>query len=90
MNLEEFEVQYQAAIDDVLNQMQTMVLLLACAETKTVEIGNSLQSIRQMTECFFVEQRKRSTVSAGYPFLNETVATRTERELQKVLLQSQR
>lgn len=90
MNLEEFEVQYQAAIDDLLNQMQTVVLLLSCAETKTVEIGNSLQSIRQMTESFFVEQRRRSTLSAGYPPLDKTVAMRTEPELRQVPLQSQR
>jgi hypothetical protein len=89
MSLEEFEVEYQAAIDDVLNQMQTLVLLLACAETKTVEIGDSLQSIRQMTASFLTEQRKQSIIDTVCPSLNETMGLReTERELQQVLPRS--
>lgn len=51
-----FEGQYRAAIDDALNQMQTVVLLLAQAETKTVELGNSLQNIRTMMDEFFARQ----------------------------------
>jgi len=89
MNLEEFEVEYQAAIDNVLNQMQTLVLLLACAEAKTVEIGDSLQSIRQMTASFLIEQRKQSPVGTGCSPLSETIELReTERELQQILLRS--
>lgn len=89
MNLEEFEVEYQAAIDDALNQMQTLVLLLACAEAKTLEIGESLQSIRQMTASFLTEQRKQSRVDTICPSLSETVELReAERELQRVLLRS--
>jgi hypothetical protein len=56
MKLEEFRDQYRAAIDTALNDMQTVVLLLAQAETKTIELGHSLQGIRQMVNAFFAEQ----------------------------------
>jgi hypothetical protein len=89
MNLEEFEVEYQVAIDDALNQMQALVLLLACAEAKTVELGDSLQSIRQMTASFFTEQRKQSVIGTVCPSHNKAIELReAERELQQVLLRS--
>ncbi|NEQ25917.1 MAG: hypothetical protein F6K28_44070 [Microcoleus sp. SIO2G3] len=64
MTLEEFEGQYREAIDDALNQMQTVVLLLAQAETKTVELGNSLQNIRSMMDNFFAQQPRCSQSDA--------------------------
>lgn len=57
MTIEEFEGEYRAAIDDALNQMQTVVLLLAQAETRTVELGDSLQNLRARMDEFFAQQQ---------------------------------
>jgi hypothetical protein len=86
MDLDELEVQYREAMHDVLNQMQTVVLLLAQAETKAVAIGDKIQSISSMVETFIAKQRQQSpeTVS-GVPLERLAALQASERELQEVL-----
>ena len=86
MTLEEFEGQYRAAIDDALNQMQTVVLLLAQAETKTVELGTSLQSIRSMMDTYFARQSPESEALSAAEEVCQLRAT--ELELRQVLARS--
>jgi Na+/phosphate symporter len=57
MNLEEFESQYRAAIDETLNQLQTATLLLAQAQAKVLEIGSYVQNLSQTVEEFIAEQK---------------------------------
>lgn len=86
MDLDEFEAQYRSAIDDVLNQMQTVVLLLAQAETETVRIGESIQGIRQMMDRFLLEQRQGDTADRALTELS--AVKRAERELREVVSRS--
>lgn len=83
MTIEEFQGQYQAAIDDALNQMQTVVLLLAQAETKTVELGNSLQQIRTLMDEFFTQQQIDRPDAIAEEFAQLCTA---ERELRQLFL----
>lgn len=50
MNLEEFEANYRNAMDETLNQLQTVVFLLSRVETQVVEISNSIQVLSQTVE----------------------------------------
>lgn len=80
--MSEFEGRYRAAIDDALNQMQTVVLLLAQAETKTVELGNSLQNIRTMMDEFFAQRQIDRPTAIAEEFSQLCTA---ERELRQIL-----
>lgn len=80
--IEEFEGQYRAAIDDALNQMQTVVLLLAQAETKTVELGNSLQNLRLMLDEYFTQQQIERPTAIAEEFSQLCTA---EHELRQIL-----
>lgn len=59
MTLEEFEAQYRNAMDEILNQLQTTILLLAQAQSKTAEVGNSIQILSQTVEVFLSEQKEK-------------------------------
>lgn len=59
MNLDDFEFQYREAIDDINNRLQTLTLLVAQAESKIVEVGDSVQGLSQTVEEFITEQRSQ-------------------------------
>lgn len=58
MNLEEFESQYRNSIERSLNQLQTVVLLLAQLENRITSVGRDLQALSQTVEEFIIEQRR--------------------------------
>lgn len=60
MNLEEFEVQSQNAIEEILNHLQTTNLLVAQAEEQIEEVGRSVQSLSQLIEEFIAQQRSQN------------------------------
>ncbi|MEH2070680.1 MAG: hypothetical protein V7K47_21375 [Nostoc sp.] len=57
MNLQDFEAQYREDIAETLNDLQTAVLLLAEAQSKIYQIGNSVQNLSQRVEEFIAEQK---------------------------------
>lgn len=57
MNLDEFEVQYRDQMDNILNQLQTAILLLADLERRTRVVGEGIQSISQTVEIYISSQR---------------------------------
>ena len=59
MNLEDFESKYRDAIDEILNQLQTLTLVVARAETKISEIGNSVQKLSLTVEEFITVNRSQ-------------------------------
>lgn len=59
MNLEDFESKYRDAIDEILNQLQTLTLVVARAETKISELGNSVQKLSLTVEEFIAENRSQ-------------------------------
>ncbi|NET31627.1 MAG: hypothetical protein F6K19_06455 [Cyanothece sp. SIO1E1] len=56
-SMQEFEAYYRETVDDILNQLQTVSLLAAQVEAKTVEIGNSIQTLRQSVRTVMAEQK---------------------------------
>ncbi|MGF1495639.1 MAG: hypothetical protein ACFB8W_02265 [Elainellaceae cyanobacterium] len=61
MDLEEFETFYREEIEEVLNQLQTVMLTLVDLEHKTLEIGRSLQDLTTTVETFVVEHRQHDS-----------------------------
>lgn len=57
MNLEEFENQYRNAMDDTLNQLQTVILLLAQVESQVMEISSSVQRLSHTVEIYINENK---------------------------------
>lgn len=57
MNLEEFETQYRARIEENLNELQTAVLLAAQLENRIHALGRNLQNMSQTVEEFIREQK---------------------------------
>ncbi|MBH8574749.1 hypothetical protein I8752_17310 [Nostocaceae cyanobacterium CENA369] len=57
MNLQEFESSYREAMAEALNELQTAALLLAQAERKIYEIGNSVQHLSENVEEFINTQK---------------------------------
>lgn len=57
MNLEEFETQYRDAIDETLNQLQTVVLLLAQLQARITNVGQDLQNLSQTVEDLVTAQK---------------------------------
>lgn len=67
MNLEEFEIQYRDAIDETLNQLQTVVLMLAQLQIRITNVGLNLQDISQTVEAFVTEQMLDSNLEPVPP-----------------------
>lgn len=57
MNLQELETQYQNAIEESLDQLQTAFLLLTQLEARITNIGQNLQSFSKNLEEFISEQK---------------------------------
>lgn len=57
MNLEEFETQYQARLEENLNDLQTTILLAAQLENRIHVLGRNLQNMSQIVEDFIREQK---------------------------------
>lgn len=57
MNLEEFEAQHRNSIEATLNQLQTVVLLVAQLEARVIDIGQNLQNLSLTVEEFIIKQR---------------------------------
>jgi tRNA uridine 5-carbamoylmethylation protein Kti12 len=60
MNLEEFEVQSQSAIEEILNHLQTTNLLVTQAEEHVEELGQSVQNLSRLIEEFITQQRSQN------------------------------
>ncbi|MDJ0615509.1 MAG: hypothetical protein QNJ63_01980 [Calothrix sp. MO_192.B10] len=58
MNIQNFESQYRESIAETLNELQTAMLLLAQAQRKISEIGNSVNSLSQNLEEFIDQQKQ--------------------------------
>lgn len=61
MDLEEFESQTRATIEQTLNQLHTASLLVGQLETQIAETGKMLQNLSQLIETFVAQQNQRST-----------------------------
>ena len=57
MNLQEFEIQYRQELDKSLNELQTVVLLMANLEVRIASVGYNLQSLSQAVEKFLTEKK---------------------------------
>lgn len=57
MNLEEFETQYRARLEENLNDLQTAVLLAAQLENRIHVLGRNLQNMSQIVEEFIREKK---------------------------------
>jgi ABC-type transporter Mla subunit MlaD len=57
MKLEEFENQYRNAMDDTLNQLQTVILLLAQVESQVRGISSSVQNLSLTVEKYINENK---------------------------------
>ncbi|MCC5649781.1 hypothetical protein LC609_07975 [Nostoc sp. XA013] len=57
MNPQDFEAQYREAMAETLNELQTVVLLLAQVQHKISTIGSSMQHISEEVEEFIAEQK---------------------------------
>ena len=60
MNLEEFEIQYRQELDKSLNELQTVVLLMANLEARITNVGYNLQNLSQAVEIFLTEKKGES------------------------------
>ncbi len=56
MNVQEFETYYRQNIEQTLNQLQTVVLLLAQLENKITTIGQDLHTLSQTVEEFVTQE----------------------------------
>lgn len=61
MDLEEFETHYRSAMDNVLNQLQTMMLLVAQMEAKISEVGTSVQDLSERVETYVVQKQQEES-----------------------------
>jgi hypothetical protein len=61
MNLEEFESESRAYIEQTLNQLHTAALLIGHLETQIAEAGETVQTLSQLIERFIAEQRHQSS-----------------------------
>jgi len=61
MSLEEFESQYRQELDKSLNELQTVVLLMANLEARIANIGHNLQDFSQAVEKFLTEEKGESS-----------------------------
>lgn len=61
MNLEEFEVQSQITLEEILNHLQTTNLLVVQAGERVEAAGQSVQSLGRLIEEFIAQQRSPSS-----------------------------
>ncbi|MBD2741366.1 hypothetical protein H6H02_07130 [Coleofasciculus sp. FACHB-1120] len=59
MKMEEFETQYRNAMDDTLNQLQTVILLLAQVESQVRGISSSVQNLSLTVEKYINENKSK-------------------------------
>jgi glycine cleavage system regulatory protein len=57
MNINEFESQYRAAMDETLNELQTAVLLLVQVQRQISQIGNHVHHLSEQVEDFINAQK---------------------------------
>jgi hypothetical protein len=57
MKPQEFEAHYREAMAETLNELQTVVLLLAQVQHKISKLGSSMQHISEEVEEFIAEQK---------------------------------
>ncbi|PLZ97597.1 hypothetical protein CEN50_14535 [Fischerella thermalis CCMEE 5268] len=57
MNINEFENQYRDAIAEMLNELQSAMLMLTQVQLKISQIGNSVQNLSQNFEEFMARQK---------------------------------
>ncbi len=58
MTLEEFEQHYRHVMEEALTQLQTATLLVAQAEARITEIGQTLQLLNRDVEQFIDHRRQ--------------------------------
>lgn len=63
MNLQEFENQYRESVDEILNKLQSLVMLSTKLEADIVEVGQSVQVLSRNTEVFIEQQREANRQS---------------------------
>ncbi|MBE9077727.1 hypothetical protein IQ241_10530 [Romeria aff. gracilis LEGE 07310] len=63
MNLQEFENQYRESVDEILNKLQSLVMLSTKLEADIVEVGQSVQVLSRNTEVFIEQQRQAGSES---------------------------
>lgn len=56
MNLQEFETYYREEIAEILNQLQSVIMLSHEVEGKTSDIGRSIRNLSHVVETFITEQ----------------------------------
>ncbi|NJL84798.1 MAG: hypothetical protein HC886_00555 [Leptolyngbyaceae cyanobacterium SM1_1_3] len=59
MNIQDFEGRYREEMGEILNQLQTVVLLSSQIEARITRIGNSIQQLSQTVESFIREQKQK-------------------------------
>jgi|GEM_PF-1065703 hypothetical protein len=57
MNLHEFEARYQEQVREILNRLQSAVLVSSQLELALTEIGEAVQGLSQDVERFLAEQQ---------------------------------
>ena len=56
MSIHNFESEYRTAMDDILNDLQTTVLLVTQLQLKISQISTSIQNLSYTVEDFINEQ----------------------------------
>ncbi|AKG20293.1 hypothetical protein [Calothrix sp. 336/3] len=57
MNIQDFENKYRDAMAEAMEELQTAMLMLAQAQRKISEIGNSFQHLSHSVEEFIITQK---------------------------------
>ena len=63
MNTQEFEHQYQEAVGQILNELQSMAIISNRLESTIVEVGSSVQHLNKMVEDNLKQQADDSAQS---------------------------
>jgi hypothetical protein len=58
MSIHNFESEYRTAMDDILNDLQTTVLLVTQLQLKISQISTSIQNLSYTVEDFINEQKE--------------------------------
>ncbi|MBW4689438.1 MAG: hypothetical protein KME40_31205 [Komarekiella atlantica HA4396-MV6] len=57
MNLQDFESQYRESMSEMLNELQTAVLMLAQLQLKISKLGSSVQNMSETVEEFIAQKQ---------------------------------